>query len=150
MLGCPSVVQDIAIPHLQVTIKVASHVMKGWQTIHLLIEAAYSIIAIVRIDVHKIDCVPHWVEQDDQDVAVIDDVASESWAQTVKAVMDVGHNARGLPPYHRSYNIQPVGVLRCTNNIIPMRVLRQYGLMDHLPGWLLYKDYIIQVLLSLE
>jgi hypothetical protein len=62
MFGCPSVVQDIAVPHLRVTIKVAPHIMKGWQAIHLLIEVADGIIAIVGVDVHKINCIPCWVE----------------------------------------------------------------------------------------
>jgi hypothetical protein len=78
---------------------------------------------IIGIDVHKIDCIPHWVEQENQNVTAIDKVTPESWAKTGKAVVDIGHNARGLPPYHGLYNVQPVGVLRCTNNIVPMWVL---------------------------
>jgi hypothetical protein len=78
---------------------------------------------IVRIDVHKIDCVPCWVKREDQYVAVIDDVAPESQAQMGKAVMDIGHNARGIPPYHGPYNVQPIGVLRRTHDVVPMWVL---------------------------
>jgi hypothetical protein len=149
MLGCPPVVQDIAVPHLRVTIKIASHVMKGWQAIHLLVEAADGIVAIVGVDVHEVDCIPCWVQREDQDVVVIDNVMPESRAQTGEVVMDIGHNLRGSPPYHGPYNVQPIRVLRHTNDIVPMRVHHQDCLTDHLPGWLLHKNYIVRVLKSL-
>jgi hypothetical protein len=95
-----------------VTIKVACHIMKGRQAIHLLIEAADGVVVIVGVDVHKVDCIPCWVKQEDQDVAL------EGWAQTGKAVMDIGHNTRGIPPYHGLYNVQPVRVLGHTNDVI--------------------------------
>jgi hypothetical protein len=44
-----------------VTIKVASHIVEGQQAIHLLIEAADGVVVIVGVDVHKINCIPHWV-----------------------------------------------------------------------------------------
>jgi hypothetical protein len=134
-----------------VTIKVASHVMKGWQAIHLLIEMADGVVVIVGVYVHKIDCIPCWVKRENQYIAMVDDVMPEGWVQTGKAVVvvDVSHNARGSPPYNGPYNVQPIRVLRHTNNDVPMRVLHQDSLMDHLPGWLLYKNYIERVLLSL-
>jgi hypothetical protein len=66
MLGCPLVVQDIAVPHLRVTIKVAPHIMKGWQAVYLLIEVADGIVVIVGVDIHKVDHIPCWVEQENQ------------------------------------------------------------------------------------
>jgi hypothetical protein len=113
--------------------------MKGWQAIHLLIEAADGIVAIVGIDVHEVDCIPRWVQREDQDVAVIDNVTLEGRAQTGKADMDIGHNLRGSPPYHGPYNVQPIRVLRRTNDIVPVRVCRRDCLTDYLPGWLLHK-----------
>jgi hypothetical protein len=124
--------------------------MKGQQAIHLLIEVADGIIVIVGVDIHKVDCIPCWVKREDQDVVVINNVTPEGWAQRGKAVMDISHNLRGSPPYHGPYNVQQIGVLRHTDVIIPVRVLCQNCLMDHLPGWLLYKNYIIGVLLSLQ
>jgi hypothetical protein len=58
MLGCPSVVRDIAVPHFRVTIKVTSHIMEGQKAIHLLVEVADGVIVIVRIDVHKVNHIP--------------------------------------------------------------------------------------------
>jgi hypothetical protein len=70
---------------------------------------------VVGVDIHKIDCIPHQVKQEDQYVMVINNVVPEGQAQTGKAVVDIGHNTRGIPPYHGPYNVQPVGVLRHTN-----------------------------------
>jgi hypothetical protein len=105
-----------------VTIKVTSHIMKGQQAIHLLVEAANGIVVIVRVDVHKIDCIPHWVKRENQYIAMVNDVSPEGQAKTGKVVVDVSHNARGSPPYHRPYNVQPIRVLRRTNVVVPVRV----------------------------
>jgi hypothetical protein len=36
---------------------------------------------------------------------MVDDVAPEGRAQMGKVVMDIGHNMRGVPPYHGLYNV---------------------------------------------
>jgi hypothetical protein len=73
------------------TIEVTSHIMKGRKVVYLLIEAANSVVTIIRIDVHKVNWLPCQKQQGNKDVMGIDDVVPKSRAETTEAVMDIGH-----------------------------------------------------------